>query len=80
VSTQGTAGGRAKLTVDPTAWKKRPGDVQRAVEEIATMMEVPAPTVEGDTVEFPVSTEERDRALRLWRECHERNDLLKPPR
>ena len=44
------------------------------------MMEVPAPTVKGDTVEFPVTAEERDRALRLWRECHERDDLLKPPR
>ena len=44
------------------------------------MMEVPAPTVEGDKVEFPVTAEERDRALLLWRECHERDDLLKPPR
>ena len=68
------------MTVDPTAWKSRPGDVQRAVEEMATMMNVPAPTVQAGAVEFPVTSQERDWAFKRWRECHGCDDLLVPPR
>ena len=80
MATQGTTGEKAILTVDPAAWNQRPGDVQRAVEEIATMMKVPAPTVEAGSVEFPVTAEKRDWAYLRWHECHGQDDLIRPPR
>jgi hypothetical protein len=54
--------------------------VQRAVEEIAAILDVPAPTVEDGTAEFPVTAKECDRAFLLWRECRGKDVLHQPQR
>ena len=70
----------AALEVDPAAWKKRPGDVQRAIEEIAAMMAVPTPRVRGGSVEFPVAPGKCDSIFRRWRQSRaDLAGLLQPP-
>ena len=71
--------GIATLHVYPEAWQERPGDVQRAVEELAALLEVSPPEVHDGLVEFPVTTEERDLAFGRWRECRKQHGLLRPP-